>query len=191
MKHIDVSLRSADAHNFAPYGSYVPYPSPASQEPAERPGTEGPYWAWYGRLLRERFGSDISFGMYVTAPIDANSAEPAPYRTGRFERHRHTPEIWIPLDGELVVLLAQAGAIVQPFYPEHREGRADAVAKDRFAAFRIPTGQAVVLAPGVWHAVPFARTETRVLVMYRDGTAAEDCESVDLHEVDVEVTASR
>jgi ureidoglycolate hydrolase len=73
-----------------------------------------------------------------------------------FEKHDRTPEILIPTDGPIVLpVLAADGEM---------------------AAFKIEVGQAVVIAPSVWHSacIPVGRSEAGYFVIFRRGTPSED-----------------
>ena len=182
MRVIQLTVQQTNAHNFAGYGSVVPYPLLDRTEAAYKPTFSGTGFSWYGRLLRERFEGDLSFGMVV--PEASQSFE-----QHIFERHQKTVELLVPLDGDVVLILGQTGAIAQPLYPEHRDGTIDPLLEQRFGAFRVAAGQAVILGRGIWHYAPLAAQRTRVLTCYREGTERDDVEAVDLAEVDVRVVA--
>ena len=182
MREIELAIQQADGHNFAGYGSVVPYPSFDRTEPAYEPTSTGDGFSWYGRLLRERFDDDLSFGMVVS---EASRS----FEQRVFERHQRTVELLVPLDGDVVLILGQTGAIARPFYAEHRDGTIDPLLEHGFGAFRVAAGQAVVLGRGIWHSAPLAVQRTRTLTCYREGTERDDVDAVDLAELDARVVA--
>lgn len=182
MRDILLAIREADAHTFAGYGSVVPYPALDRTEPAYEPSFAGDGFSWYGRLLRERFDGDLSFGMVVS---EASRS----FEQRIFERHQQTVELLVPLDGDVVLILGQTGAIARPLYAEHRDGTVDPLLEHRFGAFHVAAGQAVVLGRGVWHYAPLAAQRTRILTCYREGTEVDDVDAVDLAELDARVVA--
>lgn len=97
-------------------------------------------------------------------------------RPGEFsvlERHTATPELLVALDGEVIVPVAPAN---------HPSPAPDPGALE---AFRLGQGEAVILRPGVWHALPFPKEhDSTLLVVFREGTPDEDLTLVDLAETD-------
>ena len=78
------------------------------------------------------------------------------------ERHVRSPELVAPLGAPCVVYAAAADD-------------AAATPAGGFRCFRIDPGQAVLLAPGVWHGAPFAGGGGgATLVVLAAGTGAED-----------------
>lgn len=78
------------------------------------------------------------------------------------ERHHDTSEVIVALDGDMVMALAPADDDLQ----DHT----------RIRAFLIRQGEAIVMAPGTWHWIPFPceNRDTHALVLFKDGTGADD-----------------
>jgi ureidoglycolate lyase len=87
------------------------------------------------------------------------------------ERHMQTPELLLPTGGDMIVAI---GA------PDHLQEPARLPGPARFAAFRVPEGNAIIMKPGVWHWAPFAVDATiRLLVIFKAGTSQNDVTVVD------------
>ncbi len=178
MKTHDLIPTLVDAHNFAGFGSTFRYPSPEGDRPMDAPTSTGTGFRWFGRLLVERFGADLSFGMvYSEAGVLVQD---------EFERHIHTPELMVPLDGDVLLVLGQAGSVARPFLPEHGDGRVPAVTAEKFRAFLVPQGQLIAIGPGVWHKAPLALDKpSRTLVAFANQTENKDTECIALADVGV------
>ena len=82
-----------------------------------------------------------------------------PFVIKDFEAHDHTVENLLPLDGDLIVAFAPAGALKA----------------ENVAAFYIPQGLGICADPKVWHAVPFAvGKDVRSIVVFKNNTSNED-----------------
>ncbi len=91
-----------------------------------------------------------------------------PFNGSEAERHRLTPEALLCFQGSAICLVGR------PKEPQ-------ALAAEDFQAFFVEAGQGIVFAPGVWHALPFPVSEKAVFwVVFRQGTAQEDLEVLDL-----------
>ena len=79
------------------------------------------------------------------------------------ECHNHTGEGILPLDGDVLVHVAQPS-------------RTDKVPLDQIEVFRVPKGTLLTLRPGVWHCAPFAENSdvVNVLVVLPERTYAND-----------------
>jgi len=80
----------------------------------------------------------------------------------RMERHINTPEIMIALSGHSLLCVAPADL----YMPEESD----------IHCFRVEEGTAFMMNKAVWHWIPFPLQETgsRFLVLFRDGTGADD-----------------
>ena len=89
-----------------------------------------------------------------------------PFRQTSVERHLKTPELLMPVDGDMIV-------VVGP--PDYLDEPQRLPAPERFVAFRVAEGQGVIFKPGVWHWAPFAVDATiRLLVIFAAGTPQSD-----------------
>lgn len=86
------------------------------------------------------------------------------------EQHLRTPEILIPIDRPLVL----------PVMSD----------KGHVEAFRAERGEAVVIAPGVWHSAckPLDGEEASYFVIFRRGTPREDVTKKDIEPVTIHAT---
>ena len=81
-----------------------------------------------------------------------------------FEQHGNTPEVLIPTDGEIVLVIG---------LPDKADnGRID---MDSVKAFRLPAGKAVVLKPFVWHYAPMVKDRpVKTFVVFEENTPDND-----------------
>jgi len=86
------------------------------------------------------------------------------------ERHMQTVEILVELENDAVIFLAK---------PSEQDDKIEDI-----KAFCLKQGQAVVLNKGTWHWVPypFGKAECKTLVIFKEGTATNDCEIKDIKE---------
>jgi ureidoglycolate hydrolase len=107
----------------------------------------------------------------LEAPCSSGVVEgrPRPKTLYRMERHHHTREALVALEGEAIACLAPP----QEPGPGGLQG---------IVAVRVKTGQAFVLERGAWHGSPFpiGRKPARLLVIFRSGTGRTDLEFRDL-----------
>jgi ureidoglycolate lyase len=81
-----------------------------------------------------------------------------------FEQHGDTPEVLIPTDGEIVLVIALPD--------KNDKARID---MDSVKAFRLPAGKAVVLKPLVWHYAPLVKDRpVKTFVVFEEKTPDED-----------------
>jgi len=152
-----LTLQLLTAEGFKSFGEVIA--APKRKPTATPPGME--YWADVCRLPL----LDRPFGIgYATQ-------EMRPFRQTGAERHMRTPEILLPVKGDMAVIAGPADFPKEP-------SRLPPLSK--FAAFLVPEGQGVMFAPGVWHWAPFAvRDPIAIFVMYATGTAESDGVVVD------------
>jgi ureidoglycolate hydrolase len=149
---------------FSSYGTVIEAPSRPSD--ASAPGWT--WWAEVAGLPPEPRG--YGFG-YLRL-------EPAGSSFDWAERHMRSPELIVPLGGACTVYVG----------PAEREepGRLPPLAS--FRAFRVEPGQAVLLAPGVWHGAPFADgAPGAALVALAVGTGGEDTVVVRFEDTPVKI----
>ncbi|HYX85546.1 MAG TPA: ureidoglycolate lyase [Gaiellales bacterium] len=154
-----LAVSELTAAAFAPYGQVVAEPCSAEE-------ASGPGWRWWAETA-ELPPAEPGLGIGYLA------LEPAPAIFDWAERHMRSPETIVPLGGDCLVYVAP---------PEQ------APALDNFAVFRVRRGQAIVLAPGVWHGAPFATDgPMAALVLLRTGTGREDTTVVRFPDTPVEI----
>jgi ureidoglycolate lyase len=153
---LKVQALTADA--FRLFGDVIAAPA---HEPTAQP--EGmAYWAGVAEL--PELGTAYSVG-YATQEV-------RPFVQTMAERHLRTPELLMPVGGDMAVVAGPA---------EHLDEPERLPAPELFAAFRVPEGQGVIFRAGVWHWAPFAVDRTiTLLVVYAAGTAEEDAVVVEL-----------
>jgi len=109
--------------------------------------------------------------LQLGAPCSSGVVEcrPRPKTLRRMERHLHTREALVVLEGEVIVCLTPP----QEPRPAGLEG---------IVAVRVKSGQAFILETGAWHGIPFpvGRKPARLLVIFRSGTGRTDLEFHDL-----------
>jgi ureidoglycolate lyase len=138
--------------SFAPYGSIVSKPDTSPTSKME--GLD--YWAGVSTLPDVQGPFDVGYAVL----------EPRPFVQDHFERHMRTPELLMPVDGDMIVVVGHA---------DHPDEPGRLPAKDRYAAFKVPEGVAIIMKSGVWHWAPFpVDSPLRMLVIYRSGTAQDD-----------------
>jgi ureidoglycolate lyase len=140
------------AESFAPFGQIVT--QPAAEPMVTLEGLE--YWGDLAQFPDVGDAIGIGYATLRRRPLVQNCAE----------RHMWTSEVFVPLGGDMVV-------VVGP--PEHINEPERLPPLDRFAAFRVAQGQAILMKPGVWHWAPFPLVEQMsFLVFVRQGTAQTD-----------------
>lgn len=99
------------------------------------------------------------------------SCAPRPMSVKKMEMHRKTPELLSAVDGDAVICIAPP--------QEPRGGRLEGI-----RALLVKRGQAIVLAPGAWHWIPFPTggEAVRFLVVFRAMTGDDDLHYCDLAE---------
>ncbi|HEU5102856.1 MAG TPA: ureidoglycolate lyase, partial [Roseiflexaceae bacterium] len=126
-------------------------------QPARTPDATGPGWQWWGEIA-QLAADQRPFG------VGYLDLRPAELRFDWAERHMRSPEMLIPAGGDCLVYVGP---------PEHLETPGRLPALDRFQAFRLRQGQAVVLNPGVWHGAPLAIDRPlNVVVLLLQGSGA-------------------
>jgi ureidoglycolate lyase len=88
-----------------------------------------------------------------------------------FERHPQTSEIFIPIEGECVFIMAPCNS-----------GEAMPEASG-IKAFYLAGGLGVALPAGNWHWPPIPLQDSVKLLLIRKGSKADPCDTVDLQEI--------
>jgi ureidoglycolate hydrolase len=153
MTRAELRITMATTDNVGPYGGLVDSTSRSADFVSDA-------FSYWDALAVEAAGRGLSVGMVEARPSDLVGRE--------FERHLETAELLVPLDGDVVLVLGAptGGPLPDPA---------------RFAAIRLPRGQAVLLHPGTWHYAPLSESGVvHVLVAFASGTSDSD---KDLHDV--------
>jgi ureidoglycolate lyase len=162
---MQLPIRELTPDSFAPFGQLI-------AQPAGAPSATGPGWQWWGELaLLVADGRPFGIG-YL-------DLQPAELRFDWAERHMRSSEMLIPAGGDCLVYVGP---------PDHLETPDRLPALDRFQAFRLRQGQAVVLKPGVWHGAPLAIDRPlNVVVLLLQGSGANDTSLVRFTDTPVEI----
>jgi Ureidoglycolate lyase len=121
-------------------------------------------------------GAEFSFemaapGLGMPAGLCAGRLDCAarPMRLARLERHLRTPEMLSAVDGDAIICVAPS--------QEPRDGELSGL-----RAIHLRRGQALVLATGAWHWIPFptGSASVRFLVVFRAETGDDDLHFCDL-----------
>jgi ureidoglycolate lyase len=151
---------------FAPFGTVL-------SEPARGADASGPGWTWWADLERLP-GDPRGYGFGYLA------LRPGPRSFDWAERHMRSHELIAPLGADCLVYAGPA---------DHADDPQRMPALSDFRAFRVAAGQAVLLAPGVWHGAPFAADDPgAALVVLPVGTGSEDTVVRRFEETPVEIT---
>jgi ureidoglycolate lyase len=163
---IRLAVQELTAEAFAPFGRLI-------APPARAPDATGPGWQWWGEIaLLAADGRPFGIGY-----LDLEPAEP---RFDWAERHMRSSEMLVPAGGDCLIYVGP---------PDYPEMPARLPPLDRFQAFRLRQGQAVLLQPGVWHGAPLAlERPINVVVLLLQGSAAADTSLARFEETPVEMT---
>lgn len=146
VEHRELSLEA-----FSPYGVYADMVRPRG------PSFAGPGFTFYRDMARLHLGLETlaSFSVCVVG-----RREPI---VDTLEHHNGCGELMMPLDGDVLVQVAQATNGTEP-------------PLDQLEVFRVPAGTLVVLHAGVWHHAPYVHHSDRVniLVALPERTYAKD-----------------
>ena len=106
----------------------------------------------------------MPLGNSTIASLSVVQCDPRDFIVDITEFHTNVGEGILPLDADIILHVAPAGA-------------ADTPPVAKIAAFLVPQGTLVVLKPGVWHQAPFAlgAKPANVLIILPERTYANDC----------------
>jgi ureidoglycolate hydrolase len=162
---VELVVEPLDAAAFEPFGRVI-------QQPSRDHDARGPGWRWWAETLSLE-GDGRPWGVGY---LDLEPAEP---RFDWAERHLATLEAIVPIDGDVIVYVAQAG---RPDEPGARPPLHE------FRAFRLPRGTGVVLDRGVWHGAPLADGgPAKAIVLILEGTGRDDVDLARFEETPVQV----
>lgn len=138
--------------NFQPFGQLI------EMQEGVKPSVANATIRYWGGLAKARVHEQMEFGVFSVQAREREVAE--------MERHNRTPELLVSLEGDSILVLSP------PSPPRTSRAHPDPL---QVKAFVMKQGQAVILAKGTWHALPFPLSnESRFLVGFRDGTAEKD-----------------
>jgi len=146
---IELKIKKISKETFSSFGEFYHRPEGEISFSCER-------FDWFDRIAAVDLGV-ASFGMVC------------PKYTGDFEQvaleqHKNTKEIYIPLDNDIIIVVANPGAF---------DG--DSFRSEDFAAFHVPAGSMVIMNEGVWHEAPMTfASKAGVMVIYKDKTGEND-----------------
>ena len=147
-----LSIQELTSAAFAPFGRVI-------EQPARPVDAIGPGWQYWGEMLTLH-GGDRPYALGYL------HLQPAELRFDWAERHMLSDELLAPLGGDCLVYVAPAD---HPDQPEHMPDLG------RFQVFRVRSGQAVILQPGVWHGAPLAIDQAlNVLVLLLQNSGQQD-----------------
>lgn len=148
---MNLVIEALTKESFAPFGTIIEQPGRAND-------ASGPGWQWWGELVK--LGGENR--PYAIGYLDLH---PAPLRFDWAECHALSDELIIPLGGDCIVYVAPPHAAEPTLLPP----------METFRAFHLRPGQAVLLAPGVWHGAPLAIYERlNVIVLLLHNTSQQD-----------------
>ncbi len=149
---MEYKVHELSVDKFEDYGFYV-------CEKDNTPLAENARFTYWDQLAKFNLGPMVSAGIVKGHKSDDNVLS--------IERHKKTPEILVGLEGDALVLLAK---------PDNTSSEIEGL-----KAFKIKEGDTVVLHPGTWHSPPSpAAASCRLLVLFNQGTPAEDIEEINL-----------
>lgn len=153
-----VRAQTVTGEGIRPYGELI---ENAGREPA----FDSEVFSFWNDISVGDVGGPVSFGMVNTKPGEMVAP--------MLERHLRTTESLVALDADIVLVLG-----------EPTDGESPNL--EKVAAFRVPKGSGVTLKKGTWHYIPLVpdKVPARTLVVFRQGTPAEDLEIYQLQEKD-------
>jgi ureidoglycolate lyase len=152
-----LKVQELDAENAAPYGTLV---DTSTKDPA----FVGDEFSFWNELAIDETRGPISVGMVEARPHELSAKT--------FERHTGTGELLAPLNGDVILVLGEPTAGLAPDV-------------EKFKAFWLRAGSAMLLKSGTWHYAPMTEGEpVKVLVVFQKGTPDNDLE---MHQIDEEM----
>lgn len=146
----EIALKKINKENFSDYGTYI-------DESEITPTYSDSAFDWWNALGILDIEGKTSLGV-VRPNYNPEFSEQV------FEQHNHTPEVLVPIDDDVIVLVGKKTAF------DH-----GMPAKEDFEAFLVPKGMAVSLNPGIWHHAPMTLSgSVKTLVLFKEGTSFKD-----------------
>ena len=122
---------------------------------------------WYDTAGNIELSGSCCTGMLV--------CRPRPKKVVKMECHTQTSEVLFALEEDTVLAVAPAGDSLED--------------NNSIRTFLLPQGTAVVMKTGTWHWIPFPAggNDAKIMVLFRDGTGADDLNFKDLCcEIDID-----
>jgi len=141
MKNI-IKVKKVTEDNFYEYGQLI-------KEPSEKDWTSSSvdYWSNLGRIDFEQTEVEINLGIAKNRTLEFSE----------LERHNESPEMFIPIDGKIIVPVAIGKEASQK------------------EAFLIKNGEVLIFKKGIWHSSPFPlENKCKFLVLYKKNTIPKD-----------------
>jgi ureidoglycolate hydrolase len=157
----EIPLKKINKENFRDYGTYL-------DESDITPTYSDSAFNWWNAVGIIDIEGEISVGV-VRPNFNPEFSEQV------FEAHNHTPEVLVPIDDNVIVLVGNKSA-----FDGGMPSRED------FEAFLLPKGMAVSLNPGIWHHAPMTLSgSVKTLVFFKENTSFEDTIVKNLKEQDL------
>ena len=149
-----------NAPDFKPYGQIL-------TRTDNKPMADDEIITYYGKTALIEFHGKASTGYLI--------GHKRRFETDKLERHRNTPEVLAALEGDAVIIAAQAHVATG--------------APEDVKAFIVKQGQAIAFNKGVYHWTPFPvkQDECRFLVMFENDTESADLQILELDD-NIEIT---
>jgi len=149
MNALKVPLQDHLEFDFSQYGRIV-------TAGERKPDGEGKDFSFWGDLEELQCGT-VSIGIVKSVPQKMLMCP-------SLEKHDGTTETLIPVDGDIILVLALSG-----------NDKPDCVDRESVRAVRVRQGDAVTLLPSVWHYAPMVRKhEVRTYVIFKKDTLMND-----------------
>ncbi len=149
MNDLKIPLQEYSDFDFGKYGRMVRVGKRA-------PDGEGKDFSFWGDMEALQCGT-VSIGIVKSVPQKMLMCP-------SLEKHDGTTETLIPVDGDIVLVLALS-----------RNDEPDYVNRESVRAIRVRQGDAVTLLPSVWHYAPMVRDKTvRTYVLFKKDTLLND-----------------
>ena len=162
---VTIVVEPLEGRAFEPFGRLI-------ERPSRGHDASGPGWRWWAETVTLE-GDGRAWG------VGYLDIEPAPPSFDWAERHLHTLEAIVPLDGDVLVYVAAATVDEEPGALPPTE---------TFRVFRVPAGTGVVLDRGVWHGAPLADgSPVTAIVLIHERTGSEDVDLVRFQHAPVHV----
>lgn len=152
LSFITITPAPLSKKNFQPFGQLI------EMQAGVKPTVANATIRYWSGLAKARVHEQMEFGIFSVQAREREVAE--------MERHNRSPELLVSLEGDSILVLAPRSP------PRTSRAHPDPL---QVKAFVMKQGQAVILAKGTWHALPFPLSEkSKFLVGFRDGTAEKD-----------------
>ncbi len=152
-----LKVQEISSEKASPYGTLV-------DTKTKDPAFAGDEFSFWNELAIDETRGPISVGMVEARPHELTATT--------FERHTGTGELLAPLEGDVILVLGEPTAGLAPDI-------------EKFEAFRLRSGSAMLLKSGTWHYAPMTEGKAvKVLVVFQKGTPDNDLE---MHHVDEEM----